>query len=52
MRPYQHVGGKRFAVNGEAMHAELEAGCDLCKGRLGAIAAGQAVGDNPDLVTP
>ena len=44
------VGGKRFAVNGEAMNAELEAGRDLRQRRLGAFAAGQAVGDDADMV--
>ena len=49
-RPYQHVGGKRFAVNGETMNAELEAGRDFLQRRLGAFAAGQAVGDDADMV--
>ena len=40
----------RFAVNGEALNAELEAGGDFLQRRLGAFAAGQAVGDNADMV--
>src|SRR5450432_1554251 len=50
MRPYQNVGGQRFTADGEAMNAELEAGRDLGKCGLGAFAAGEAVGDNADLV--
>ena len=40
----------RFAVNGEAMNAELEARRDLRQRRLGAFAAGQAVGNDADVV--
>ena len=40
----------RFAANGEALNAELEAGGDFLQRRLGAFAAGQAVGDNADVV--
>ena len=40
----------RLAVNGEAMNAELQARRDLGQRRLGAFAAGQAVGDNADMV--
>src|ERR1035437_3441385 len=50
MRPYQNVRGKRFAADGETMNAELEAGRDLRQRCLGAFAAGQAVGDNADMV--
>ena len=50
MRPDQHVGGKRFAANGEAMNAELQARRDLRQRRLGAFAAGQAVGDDADMM--
>ena len=49
-RPYQNVRGMGFAVNGEAVNAELEAGRDFLERRLGAFAAGQAVGDNADMV--
>ncbi len=50
MRPYQKVGGMRLAVNGETVNAELEARRDFLQRRLGAFAAGQAVGDNADVV--
>src|SRR3984957_5312203 len=50
MRPYQDVRGKGLAVNGETVDAELEAGRDLLQRRLGALAAGQAVGDDDDMV--
>ena len=42
--------GMRFAVNGDAVHAELEARRDLGQRRLGAFAAGQAVGDDADMM--
>ena len=50
MRPHQHVGGKRFAADGEAMHAELQARRDFLQRRLGAFAAGEAVGDDADVM--
>jgi hypothetical protein len=50
MRPGQDVGGKRFAVNGETMNAKLEARRDLRQRSLGAFAAGQAVGNDADMV--
>ena len=49
-RPYQNVGGMRLAANGEAMNAELEPRRDLRQRRLGALAAGQAVGDDADVM--
>ena len=49
-RPDQNVGGKRLAVNGQTMHAELEARRDFLQRRLGAFAAGEAVGDDADMV--
>ena len=42
--------GMRFAVNGEAMHAKLEARRDLGQCRFGAFAAGEAVGDDADVM--
>ena len=48
--PYQQVRGMGFAMNGEALNAEFEAGGDFLQRRLGAFAAGQAVGDNADVV--
>jgi hypothetical protein len=41
----------RFAVNGETSNAQLEARCNLGQRRLGAFAAGEAVGDDADVVT-
>ena len=32
------------------MHAELQARCDLGKGLFGALATGQTVGDNADMM--
>ena len=46
----QHVGGMRLAADGEAMHAELQARRDLRQRGFGAFAAGEAVGDDADLV--
>ena len=39
-----------FAVNGDTSNAELEARRNLGQRRLGAFAAGQAVGDDADMV--
>jgi hypothetical protein len=39
-----------FAVNGDTPNAELEARCNLRQRRLGACAAGQAVGDDADMM--
>src|ERR1700710_1122316 len=50
MRPYQNVRGKGLAADGETMKAELEARRDLGQRRLGAFAAGQAVGDDADMM--
>ena len=41
----------RLAVNGQAMHAEFEPGRDFPERGLGAFAAGQAVGDDSDMMT-
>ena len=49
-RPYQNVRGMRFAANGYSPNAKFEAGRDFLKRCLGAFAAGQAVGDNADMV--
>ena len=40
----------RLAANGEAMDAEFEARRDLRQRRLGAFAAGEAVGDDADVM--
>ncbi len=50
MRPYQNVRGEGFAANGETMNAKREPGRDRRQRGLGALAAGQAVGDNADVV--
>src|SRR3984893_10908072 len=50
MRPYEDVGWAGVAANGETMNAKLETGRDLRQRRLGAFAAGEAVGDNADVV--
>src|SRR5258708_2609723 len=49
-QPYQNVRGKWFAADGETMDAKLEAWRDFLKRRLGALATGQAVGDDADVV--
>ena len=50
MRPYQRVGRKRLAADREAMNAELQAWRDLRQRRFGAFAAGEAVGDDADVM--
>jgi hypothetical protein len=49
-RPDQDVGRARIAADGETVNAKLEAGRDLRQRHLGAFAAGEAVGDNADVV--
>src|SRR5260370_27715738 len=49
-QPYQNVRGKWFAADGETMDAKLEAWRDFLKRRLGALATGQAVGDDADVL--
>src|SRR3954452_9794372 len=48
--PDQHVGRQRFYSDCKAMNAELQARCDLGQRLFGAFAAGQAVGDDADVV--
>src|SRR5437868_9068723 len=50
LRPRQNVRGRGLAVNGDAMNAELETGREFGQCLVGALAAGEAVGDNPDMV--
>ena len=50
MHPRQEVRRKRFTVNGETIHPKLQAWRDLRQRRGGTLAAGQAVGDDADLV--
>ena len=40
----------RLAVDGDPVHAKFQARRDLGQGRCGAFAAGQAVGDQADMV--
>src|SRR5271155_1694909 len=50
MHPYQNVCGQRFAADGQTMDAKLEPRRDFRQRGLGALAAGQAVGNNADVV--
>ena len=50
MRPYQDVRWKRLAVDRETVDAKLEAGRNFIQRRLGAFSAGQAVGDDADMM--
>src|SRR3984957_1615304 len=49
-RPYQEVGGVRLTVDCQAPHAELQPWRNLGECCAGAFAAGQAVGDDADMV--
>ncbi len=49
-RPHLKIRRVRFTANGQSMNAELEARRDLRQRLLGAFAAGQAVGDDADMV--
>src|SRR6266478_8081854 len=49
-QPYQNVGGRWPAADGETMDAKLEAWRDFLEHRLRAFATGQAVGDDADVV--
>src|SRR5438128_323581 len=48
--PGHGVERRRFAPDCNAMYAELHAGCDVGQRLIGALAAGEAVGDDPDLM--
>src|SRR6185312_14146709 len=48
--PHRKVGRPRLAVTGDAVYAKREARGDLCKRLVGALAAGEAVGNDADLV--
>src|SRR5882672_3993678 len=50
VRPYQRIGRKQLAADSEPMDAELEPRRNLVKRRLGAFAAGEAIGDYADMV--
>ena len=49
-RPHQEVGRERLAANGDAVNAKLEARGDFGERLLGAFAAGEAVGDDADVM--
>jgi len=49
-QPHQYIRRPRLAVNGDAVHAESKARGDFRERRVGSFAAGEAVGDDPDLV--
>ena len=40
----------RFAMHRQAVNAEAKPGCDFGQCRIGALAAGQAVGNDADMV--
>ena len=48
--PYQRIGRHQLAANGNAVNAELQARRDLRQRLVGAFAAGEAVGDNADVM--
>src|SRR3974390_935587 len=48
--PDPKIRGVRLAVDRQTPNAELEARCDLSKRRVGAFTAGEAIGDNADVV--
>ena len=48
--PHQKITRQRLTANGCAMNAELELGSDFRQRLLGAFAAGQAVGDDADVM--
>ena len=49
-RPRQRIGRTRLAANRNAMNAELETRRDLRQRLVGAFAAGEAVGDDADVM--
>ena len=49
--PDQNVVRRRFAVNGNSIDAELQSRRNLRKRFIRALAAGEAVGQNPDIMT-
>ena len=48
--PHQKIARQRLAANGRAVNAELEARGDFRQRLLGAFAAGEAVGDDADVM--
>ena len=49
-RVRQQIRRRRLAVDGNAMNAKLEPGREFGQCLVGAIAAGEAVGENADMV--
>jgi hypothetical protein len=50
MQPGSNIRNRRLAADGQAMHPELEVGLNLRQGLLGAVSAGERIGDNPDMM--
>ena len=48
--PRQHVRRRRLAVNGNAMNPKFQLGSEFGQRLLGVFAAGEAVGENADMV--
>src|SRR5690242_12816409 len=51
LSPGHDVERGGFASDSKTMHAELHPRCDVGQRLVGALASGQAVGDDPDLMT-
>src|SRR6187551_172141 len=49
--PHQKIARQRLTANGGAMNAELELGSDFRQRLFGAFTAGEAVGDDADVMT-
>ena len=50
LRPEQCIGRVRLAADGDAVHAEREPRLHFGERRIGAFAAGEAVGENANLM--
>lgn len=48
--PDQHIVGRRFAADRHPVHAELQPRCELGKGLVGALTAGETVGEDADMM--
>ena len=48
--PHQKIARQRLTANRRAVNAELETRGDFCQRLLGALAAGEAVGDDADVM--
>ncbi len=49
-KPHQDIVGRWLAADRYSVHAELQPRCELGKRLVGAFAAGQAVGENADMM--